>query len=84
MSNRGPSVFVGNLPYSASEQDLGNLFSSAGEVVNVRLVYDRESNRPKGFGFVEFADEQGMSNAVNQLNGADFQGRQLRVNQANN
>ncbi|TKR95178.1 hypothetical protein L596_009381 [Steinernema carpocapsae] len=77
------SVYVGNIPYTASEHDIGNFFSSAGTVTNVRLVYDRETRRPKGFGFCEFADEQGAQNAINNFNGMDFNGRALRVNWAN-
>ncbi|PAV59573.1 hypothetical protein WR25_17665 [Diploscapter pachys] len=77
------SVYVGNIPYHTSNNDLGNFFSQAGQVVNVRLVNDRETGRPKGFGFCEFADEAGAQNAINILNGADFNGRQLRVNWAN-
>ncbi|KAI1704177.1 RNA recognition motif domain-containing protein [Ditylenchus destructor] len=74
---------VGNIPYNTTENDLGTFFSTAGSVTNVRLVYDRETNRPKGFGFCEFADEQGAQNAIAQLNGADFNGRALRVNSTN-
>jgi len=79
----GFSVYVGNIPYSATEMDLGNYFSSAGPVTNVRFVYDRATNRPKGFGFCEFADQQSAQNAVNTLSGTDFCGRVLRVNWAN-
>nr|CDJ94354.1 RNA recognition motif domain containing protein [Haemonchus contortus] len=74
---------VGNLPYQATEQDMGNHFSQAGQVTNVKIVYDRETGRMKGFGFCEFSDAAGANNAVNTLNGADFGGRQLRVNYAN-
>ncbi|PIO57033.1 hypothetical protein TELCIR_01925 [Teladorsagia circumcincta] len=77
------SVYVGNLPYQTTEEEVGNYFSQAGSVTNVKIVYDRETGRTKGFGFCEFADEAGAHNAVNSLNGADFNGRQLRVNHAN-
>ncbi|KHJ77048.1 hypothetical protein OESDEN_23332, partial [Oesophagostomum dentatum] len=77
------SVYVGNIPYQTTEESIGNYFSQAGNVTNVRIVYDRETGRPKGFGFCEFADEAGAQNAVNTLNGADFNGRSLRVNWAN-
>ncbi|KAK6046439.1 hypothetical protein COOONC_16057 [Cooperia oncophora] len=79
----GCSVYVGNLPYQTSEQEIGDFFSQAGQVTNVRMVYDRETGRAKGFAFCEFADEAGAQNAMNRLNGADFKGRQLRVNLAN-
>jgi len=80
----GFSVYVGNLPYSADENSLGQFFSQCGQVTNVRIIMDRETNRSKGFAFCEFADEQGAQQAVQQLNGADFQGRALRVNPSNN
>ncbi|KAI1695161.1 RNA recognition motif domain-containing protein [Ditylenchus destructor] len=73
----------GNIPYNTTEHDLGTFFSTCGAVTNVRLVYDRETRRPKGFGFCEFADAQGAQNAISQMNGADFNGRALRVNSAN-
>ncbi|KHJ87938.1 hypothetical protein OESDEN_12274 [Oesophagostomum dentatum] len=76
------SVYVGNIPYQTTEESIGNYFSQAGNVTNVRIVYDRETGRPKGFGFCEFSDEAGAQNAVNTLNGADFNGRSLRVNMA--
>ncbi|VDP00512.1 unnamed protein product, partial [Heligmosomoides polygyrus] len=69
------SVYVGNIPYETTEDALGGLFSQAGQVSNVRIVSDRETGRPKGFAFCEFADEAGAQNAVNTLNGADFNGR---------
>ncbi|KAK6021133.1 hypothetical protein OSTOST_13205, partial [Ostertagia ostertagi] len=77
------ALSVGNLPYQTSEEAIGNHFSRAGQVTNVRIVYDRETGRMKGFGFCEFSDEAGANNAVNTLNGSDFDGRQLRVNLAN-
>ncbi|GMT29087.1 hypothetical protein PFISCL1PPCAC_20384, partial [Pristionchus fissidentatus] len=77
------SVYVGNIPYQTTEDDLGHFFSQAGQVTNVRLVIDRETGRPKGFGFCEFADEQSAQNAISQFNGVDFNGRSLRVNMAN-
>uniref|UniRef100_A0AC35U069 RRM domain-containing protein n=1 Tax=Rhabditophanes sp. KR3021 TaxID=114890 RepID=A0AC35U069_9BILA len=77
------SVYVGNIPYNASENDIGRYFSTVGSVVNVRFVYDRDTRRPKGFGFCDFSDQLGAQNAVNNLNGSDFNGRALRVNYAN-
>ncbi|GMT01239.1 hypothetical protein PENTCL1PPCAC_23413 [Pristionchus entomophagus] len=77
------SVYVGNLSYQTTEDDLGHFFSQAGHVTNVRLVIDRETGRPKGFGFCEFADEASAQNAISQFNGVDFNGRSLRVNMAN-
>ncbi|CAD6194881.1 unnamed protein product [Caenorhabditis auriculariae] len=83
MAAQGFAVYVGNLPYDATEQDIGSYFSSIGEVQNVRIVYDRETGRPRGFCFVEYADESGAQRAVEELNGQAFNGRNLRVNYAN-
>uniref|UniRef100_A0A183BLZ0 RRM domain-containing protein n=1 Tax=Globodera pallida TaxID=36090 RepID=A0A183BLZ0_GLOPA len=80
--NLSRSVHLGNIPYNATEEDIGNMFSSCGVVTNVRIVYDRETNRPKGFGFCEFQDQQSAQNAVTNLNGAELHGRPLRVNMA--
>uniref|UniRef100_A0A0N5B2E3 RRM domain-containing protein n=1 Tax=Strongyloides papillosus TaxID=174720 RepID=A0A0N5B2E3_STREA len=77
------SVYVGNIPYSANENEIGRFFSTVGHVVNVRFVYDRETRRPKGFGFCDFSDLTGAQAAVQNLNGSDFNGRTLRVNYAN-
>jgi len=82
-SDRGFSVYVGNIPYNVNENDLGQYFSSCGEVTNVRLVFDPNTNRPKGFGFCQFADEEGAQKAISSLNGAEFNGRVLRVSWAN-
>ncbi|EGT38460.1 hypothetical protein CAEBREN_15135 [Caenorhabditis brenneri] len=82
MASQGFSVYVGNAPYQTSEDEIGSFFSNVGHVTNVRIVCDRETGRPRGFAFVEFADEAGAQRAVNELNGADFNGRQLRVNLA--
>uniref|UniRef100_A0A1I7TU90 RRM domain-containing protein n=1 Tax=Caenorhabditis tropicalis TaxID=1561998 RepID=A0A1I7TU90_9PELO len=82
--SQGFSVYVGNAPFQTTEQQIGDYFSNVGQVTNVRIVYDRETGRPRGFAFVEFSDEAGAQRAVNELNGADFNGRQLRVNLANN
>ncbi|CAI4230899.1 unnamed protein product [Auanema sp. JU1783] len=77
------AVYVGNIPYQTTTDEIGNFFSQAGQVVNVRIIYDRDSGRSKGFGFCEFADEAGAQNAVDRLNGQDFNGRCIRVNWAN-
>ncbi|CAO4362712.1 Protein CBG18685 [Caenorhabditis briggsae] len=82
MSGSGFSVYVGNAPYQTTEQEMGDFFATAGEVTNVRIVLDRETGRPRGFAFVEFAEEAGANRAVEQFNGTDFNGRSLRVNLA--
>lgn len=75
------SLYVGNLPYSATEDEVRDLFSQHGEVSRVKLVNDRETNRPKGFGFVEM-DDNGAAGAIQALDGQEFGGRRLRVNEA--
>ncbi|KHN75713.1 Cleavage stimulation factor subunit 2 [Toxocara canis] len=77
------SIFVGNLPYSAREQDIADFFGQIGPVVNVRIVFDRETGRPRGFGFCEFETEDAAEKAVGRMNNADFMGRQIRVDHAN-
>lgn len=81
MADRGPSrtVFVGNIPYGLSEDQIIDLFGTAGTVVNFRLVTDNETSRPKGYGFAEFADADSAASAVRNLNDHHVMGRQLRV-----
>jgi RNA recognition motif-containing protein len=75
------NIYVGNLPYSTEEADVNNLFAEFGEVTSVKLVKDFETGRLKGFGFVEIEEEAGQ-NAIDQLNGAEYNGRKLVVNEA--
>jgi RNA recognition motif-containing protein len=77
----GKKLYVGNLPYSASEDELRALFAQHGSVESVALIMDRETGRPRGFGFVEM-DPNGAAAAIQALDGRDFGGRQLRVNEA--
>jgi RNA recognition motif-containing protein len=74
-------IYVGNLPFSATEQDLRAVFAAHGDVLSVSIVNDRETGRPRGFGFVEMADEA-ADVAIAAVNGLALQGRQLRVNPA--
>ena len=74
-------IYVGNLPFSAREEEVRNLFAPYGEVVTVVLPTDRETGRPRGFGFVEMSNEDAQK-AIDALNGADFGGRALNVNVA--
>jgi RNA recognition motif-containing protein len=74
-------IYVGNLPYSATEDELRELFAQHGDVTSVSLVNDRETGRPRGFGFVEMADEDADS-AIQALDGAQMGGRTLKVNEA--
>lgn len=75
------TLYVGNLPFSASEDDVRDLFTAHGEVVSVKLMMDRETGRPRGFGFVDM-DDNGARAAMDALDGRDFMGRALRVNEA--
>src|ERR1700760_275545 len=74
-------IYVGNLPFSASEADVRTLFSQHGTVESVSLPTDRETGRPRGFGFVEMSQAD-AARAIQSLNGHDMSGRQLRVNEA--
>ena len=73
-------LYVGNLPYTTNDSELNELFSTHGEVTEVHLVMDRESGRPRGFGFVEMVS--GADEAIEALNGKDLGGRSLTVNEA--
>jgi RNA recognition motif-containing protein len=75
-------MYVGNLPFSASELDVREHFSQYGDVSDVYLPMDRESGRPRGFAFVTMGSTEGMTAAINGANGQDFQGRNLTVNEA--
>ena len=74
-------IYVGNLPFTASEADVRTLFSQHGTVESVSLPTDRETGRPRGFGFVEMSQAD-AARAIQSLNGHDMGGRQLRVNEA--
>ena len=75
------SLYVGNLPWSATEEEVRNLFATHGNVSSVKLISDRETGRARGFGFVEM-DDSDASSAVEALDGTSFGGRTLRVNEA--
>jgi len=76
------NIYVGNIPWGVSEEELEGLFGQYGEVNSVRIITDRESGRSKGFGFVEMAQADAGNAAIEALDGNDFSGRDLRVNQA--
>jgi len=75
-------LYVGNLPYQTTEQDLEELFSQAGAVDTVRVMRDQATGRARGFAFVEMANEADAENAVNTLHDKSFGGRNLTVNEA--
>ena len=75
------SIYVGNLPWSATEEEVHSLFSAHGNVLSVKIVTDRETGRARGFGFVEMEDSDAAA-AVEALDNSSFGGRTLRVNEA--
>ena len=75
------SIYVGNLPFTASEEEVRSKFEQYGTVQSVKLISDRETGRPRGFGFVEM-DQGAAQKAIQELNGKDMGGRPLRVNEA--
>ncbi|MBR2344431.1 MAG: RNA-binding protein [Lentisphaeria bacterium] len=76
------NIYVGNLPYSTTPDELQELFSAYGEVAAARIVNDRETGRPKGFGFVEMPNDNEANAAIEALNGNDIGGRKAVVNEA--
>lgn len=78
----GKKLYVGNLPYSATEQVLIDTFSQCGVVESAKIIVDRETGRSKGFGFVEMATDDEAAEAIKAFHGADYSGRSLTVNEA--
>lgn len=76
------NIYVGNVSFSATEDMLRSLFEKYGSVEDVKIVTDRESGQPRGFGFVEMSNDAEAMKAINALNGTDFEGRTLTVNEA--
>ena len=79
----GTRLFVGNLPFSADESTIRSLFEQKNlEVEEVKLITDRDTGRPRGFGFVELGNSEDADRAIRELNGSELDGRQLNVNEA--
>ena len=79
----GSRLYVGNLPFTADDSQIRDLFSQGGRTVTeVKLVTDRDTGRPRGFGFVEMGSSEDADGAIRDLNGRDFGGRALTVNEA--
>lgn len=76
------NIYVGNLPFDAQEGDLRSLFAEYGSVESASVITDRETGRSRGFGFVELADSAQAAKAIEKLNGHDWNGRRLTVNEA--
>lgn len=78
----GRKLYVGNLPYSTNGQILTDTFSKCGKVDSVKIIVDRDTNRSKGFGFIEMSTESEAQKAITTFNGKELDGRQLTVNEA--
>jgi RNA recognition motif-containing protein len=78
----GRKLYVGNLPYSATEQELTDKFSASGTVESAKLITDRDTGRSKGFGFIEMGTDAEAQAAIESLNGTDYEGRPMKVNEA--
>ncbi len=78
----GKKIYVGNLPYTATEETLTEMFSQAGTVESANVIMDRDTGRSKGFGFVEMATDEDAEAAISKFNGQDMGGRALTVNEA--
>ena len=76
-------LYVGNLPFSSTEEDLKDLFGRHGSVASVAVITDRETGRPRGFAFVEMDEASAADEAMRALDGSDLGGRNIRVNEAN-
>ncbi|HMN68060.1 MAG TPA: RNA-binding protein [Bdellovibrionales bacterium] len=78
----GKKLYIGNLPYSISEQDLRDPFSECGTVESVKIITDRETGRSKGFAFVEMSSDDEAAKVITNFNGATMDGRQMRISEA--
>jgi RNA recognition motif-containing protein len=76
------NIFVANLPYSATEDQLRDAFAAHGDVASAKIITDQETGRSRGFGFVEMPDDHEAAEAIEALNEADMDGRPLKVNEA--
>jgi RNA recognition motif-containing protein len=78
----GKKLYVGNLPFNASDESLHEVFSQAGTVQSAKIIMDRDTGRSKGFGFVEMSSDQEAADAIQKFNGADYGGRSMTVAEA--
>ena len=78
----GRKLYVGNLPYSASQDSLQETFSQCGTVDSVNVIMDRDTGQSKGFGFVEMSSDSEAQKAIQELNGKEIDGREIKVNEA--
>jgi len=82
ISNMAMKLYVGNLPFSTTNQDLNDIFGEIGAVESCNVIEDRETGRSRGFGFVEMANKEDGERAISELNGKEVNGRELKVNEA--
>ncbi len=78
----GKKLYVGNLPFSATDSVLSDTFAQCGTVESAKVIMDRDSGRSKGFGFVEMSSDEEAQNAISKFNGSDYEGRPMTVNEA--
>jgi RNA recognition motif-containing protein len=76
------NIYAGNLNYGITEEELEEVFAKYGEVTSVKIIRDKYTDQSKGFGFIEMADDAEAQKAIDELNGTEVKGRELRVNQA--
>ena len=76
------NIYAGNLNYTLTEEALEKVFTEYGEVTSVKIIRDKYTDQSKGFGFIEMADDAAAQKAIDELNGTEINGRELRVNQA--
>ena len=76
------NIYVGNLSYRLQEKDLQEIFAEYGEVTTVKIITDKFTRRSKGFGFIEMTDDEAATKAISELDGAEVEGRNIKVNQA--
>jgi len=80
--DKAASIFVGNLAWAVTEQELGDLFAQVGQVVSVKIIIDRETKRSKGFGFVQMSDSATAAEAIQTMQGTECCGRPIRTDNA--
>jgi RNA recognition motif-containing protein len=78
----GKKLYVGNLPFTTNDQELGDIFAQVGQVTSARVIADRYTGRSKGFGFVEMSSDDEAKSAIERFDGAELSGRPLTVNEA--
>jgi RNA recognition motif-containing protein len=78
----GKKLYVGNLPFSANDDSLRQIFEQVGAVESAKIITDRDTGRSKGFGFVEMSNDQEAADAITRFHGADYEGRAMTVNEA--